>query len=147
MEASLSMIPTTEILHLLSNRQLHNSTTSYTLLNCTFLRNVMVTSKMDYTNYHYNVAMWKNFNWEPIIVHSVQQKSSEFVVEDCHGQSLLAVKYCLGVQNNTWIVKVLKEDHTLTYWFSMLRELLTELNCSCWNICITSIANRAIVCQ
>jgi hypothetical protein len=26
--------------------------------------------------------------------------SLEFVVGDCHGQSLLAVEYCLGVQNN-----------------------------------------------
>jgi hypothetical protein len=32
---------------------------------------------------------------------------------DCHKQSLLAIEYCLGVQNNTWTVKVLKDDHTL----------------------------------
>jgi hypothetical protein len=36
----------------------------------------------------------------------------------------------LGEQNNTWIVKVLKDEYTLTYWFSVHRELLTELNYS-----------------
>jgi hypothetical protein len=41
---------------------------------------------------------------------------------ETHGQPL-AVEYCLGVQNNTWMVKVLKDDYTLTYWFSVLREL------------------------
>jgi hypothetical protein len=38
----------------------------------------------------------------------------------CHGQ-LLAVEYCLGVQNNTWFVKVLKDDYTLRYFFNVLR--------------------------
>jgi hypothetical protein len=71
--------------------------------------------------------------------------SLEFVVGDCHGQSLSAAEYCLGVQNNAWIVKVLKDDYTLTYWFSVLRELLTELNCSCWSICVTSIVNRTFI--
>jgi hypothetical protein len=60
--------------------------------------------------------------------------SLDFVVEDCHIRSL-AVEHSLRVQNNTWIVKVLKGDYTLTYWFSVLTELLTELNCSCWSIC------------
>jgi hypothetical protein len=44
-------------------------------------------------------------------------------VGDCHGQSSLAVEYCLGVQNNTWIVKVLKDDYMLQLCFSVLREL------------------------
>jgi hypothetical protein len=47
--------------------------------------------------------------------------SLEFVVGDRHGHSLLPVKCCLGVQNNTWIVKVLKDDYTLTYCFSVLK--------------------------
>jgi hypothetical protein len=38
------------------------------------------------------------------------------------------VEYCLVAQNNTWIVKVIKDDYTLTYWFIVLRELLAELN-------------------
>jgi malate synthase len=59
-------------------------------------------------------------------------------VGDCHGQSLLAVEQCLGVQNNTWIAEVLKDDYTLKYCFSVLRELLTELNCGCWSICVTT---------
>jgi hypothetical protein len=58
--------------------------------------------------------------------------SLDFVVGDCHRQSLLAVEHSLRVQNNTWIVMVLKGDYTLTYWFSVLTELLTELNCTCW---------------
>jgi hypothetical protein len=70
--------------------------------------------------------------------------SLEFVVGDCYGQSL-AVKYCLGVQNNTWIVKVIKDDYTPTYWFSVLGEFLTELRCSSWSICVTSIVNRIFV--
>jgi hypothetical protein len=43
-------------------------------------------------------------------------------VGDFHRQSLLAVEYCLGVQNNMWTV-VLKDDYTLKYCFSVLREL------------------------
>jgi hypothetical protein len=46
-----------------------------------------------------------------------------FVVGDCHGQSLLAVEYCLEVQSSMWIVKLLKGDYTLRYCFGMLREL------------------------
>jgi hypothetical protein len=45
----------------------------------------------------------------------------EFVVGYCHGQSSLSVEYCLGVQSNTWIVRVLMDDYMLTYWFSALR--------------------------
>jgi hypothetical protein len=41
--------------------------------------------------------------------------SLAFVVGHCHGQSLSAVEYCLGEQNNTWIVKVLKDYYKLTY--------------------------------
>jgi hypothetical protein len=44
-------------------------------------------------------------------------------VGDCHGQSLLAVEYCLGEQNNTLVVKVLKDYYTLRYCFSVLGEL------------------------
>jgi hypothetical protein len=40
----------------------------------------------------------------------------------------LAVECCLGVQNSTWIVKVLKDDYTLRDCFNVLRELWTELN-------------------
>jgi hypothetical protein len=58
-------------------------------------------------------------------------------VGDCHGQSSLAAEYCLGVQNNAWIVKVLMNDYTLRYCFSVLTNLLTELNSSCWSICVT----------
>jgi hypothetical protein len=48
----------------------------------------------------------------------------DFVVGDCHRQSLLAVEYCLGVlNNNMWTVKVLKDDYALRYCFSVLREL------------------------
>jgi hypothetical protein len=41
-------------------------------------------------------------------------------VGDCQ---LLAVEYCLRVQDNMWIVKALKDDYTLRYCFSVLREL------------------------
>jgi hypothetical protein len=51
---------------------------------------------------------------------------------DRHGQWST---YCLGVQNTMWIVKVLKGNYTPTYWFSVLRELLAKLGCSCWSIC------------
>jgi hypothetical protein len=44
------------------------------------------------------------------------------VLGGCHGQSLLAVEHCLGVQNNTWIVKVLEDDCMLRYCFSVLKE-------------------------
>jgi hypothetical protein len=44
-------------------------------------------------------------------------------VGDYHRQSSLAVEYCLGVQNNTWIVNVIKGNYTLRYCFSVLREL------------------------
>jgi hypothetical protein len=81
----------------------------------------------------------RSSNFRPLdfVAQSVRS-SLHFVVEDCHRQTLLAVEYCLRVQNNTWIVKVLKGDYTLTYWFSVLRELLTELNCSFWSICIVN---------
>jgi hypothetical protein len=42
-------------------------------------------------------------------------------VGDSHGQPL-AMECCLGVQNNTWIVKEIKDDYTLSYNFSVLRE-------------------------
>jgi hypothetical protein len=51
-----------------------------------------------------------NFRPLDFVVQSVRC-SLEFVVGDCHGQLLLAVEYCLGVHNNTWIVKVLKDDY------------------------------------
>jgi hypothetical protein len=44
-------------------------------------------------------------------------------VGDSHRQSLLAVEYCLQVQNNTWIVKELNDDYTQKYCFCVLREL------------------------
>jgi hypothetical protein len=76
-------------------------------------------------------------NFRPLdFVAQTVRCSLEFVVGDCHGQSLLAVECCLGVQNNTRIVKVLKNYYTLTYWFSVLNELLAELNCGCWSICV-----------
>jgi hypothetical protein len=78
----------------------------------------------------------RSSNFRPLdFVTQIVPCSLEFVIGDRHGQSLLAVEYCLGVQNNAWIVKVVKDDYTLTYWFSVLRELLAELNCSCWSIC------------
>jgi hypothetical protein len=43
-------------------------------------------------------------------------------VGDCSTQSL-AVEYCLGQQNNAWIVKVLADDYMLKYCFNVLREL------------------------
>jgi hypothetical protein len=36
---------------------------------------------------------------------------TDALLGDCYGQSSLAVEYCLGVQNNTCIVKVLKEEY------------------------------------
>jgi hypothetical protein len=57
-------------------------------------------------------------------------------VGDCHRLPSLAVEYCLGEQNSTWIAKMLKDDYKLKYCFSVLRQLLTELNCSCWSICV-----------
>jgi hypothetical protein len=87
----------------------------------------------------------RSSNFQPLdIVEQSVRCILEFVVGHCHRQSL-SVKYCLGVQNNTWIVKVLKDDYTLTYWFSVLRELLTELNCTCWSICVTSIVDTNFV--
>jgi hypothetical protein len=82
-----------------------------------------------YSKCNYSAMNTRSSNFRPL----------EFVLGDCHGQSLLAVEYCLGVQNNTRVVKVLKDDYTLMHWFSVLRELLTELNCSCWSICVASI--------
>jgi hypothetical protein len=70
----------------------------------------------------------RSSNFQPLdIVEQSVRRSLDFAVGHCHGQSL-SVEYCLGEQNNTWIVKVVKDDYTLTYWFSMLREFLTERN-------------------
>jgi hypothetical protein len=52
------------------------------------------------------------------------------------------MEYYLGVQNNSWILKVLKDDYTLAYCFGVLRELLSELNCSYWSICVTTKIRR-----
>jgi hypothetical protein len=101
--------------------------------------------KPRYPKSNYSVMNTPSSNFRPLdfVAQSVHC-SLDFVVGHCHRQLLLSVECCLGVQNNTWIVKVLKDDYTLTYWFSVLRELLTELNCSCWSICVTSIANRPL---
>jgi hypothetical protein len=46
-------------------------------------------------------------------------------------QCWTAVECCLGVQNSTLSSKLLKDDYTLRYCFSVPRELWTKLNCSC----------------
>jgi hypothetical protein len=66
------------------------------------------------THYNYSVTNTRSSNFRPLdfVAPSVRCCSLEFVVGDCHGRSLLGVEYCLGAQNNTLIVKVLKDDYT-----------------------------------
>jgi hypothetical protein len=75
-----------------------------------------------YPKCNYSVMNTRSSNFRPLdfVAQSVRCRLS-FVVGDCHRQSLLSVELCLGVHNNKWIVKVLKDDYTLTYWFSVLR--------------------------
>jgi hypothetical protein len=80
-----------------------------------------------YPKCNYCVTTTRSSNFRPLEFTAQSVRCSlDFVVGDCHRQSLLAVEYCLEVQNNMWIVKVLKDDYTLMYWFSVLRELLTN---------------------
>jgi hypothetical protein len=81
-----------------------------------------------YPKCNYSVINTRSTKFPPLgfVAQSVRC-SLDFVVGDCHRQSSLAVECCLGEENNTWIMKVLKDDYTLTFWFSVLRELLTQL--------------------
>jgi hypothetical protein len=55
-----------------------------------------------YPKCNYSDINKRSSNFRPLdFVAQYVHRSLEFVVGDCHGQSLLSVEYCLGVQKDT----------------------------------------------